>query len=53
MANKTARIIWQSWDVARHIVPATGRHLPLKKTVQDLAEEEISLTRLRARCDVM
>jgi len=51
MANKTARIIWRSWRVARPILPATGRHWPHKQAIHDLAEEEISFTGLRARCD--
>jgi hypothetical protein len=34
-------------------MPATGRYWPLKSGNTRIAEEEISFTRLRERCDVM
>ena len=39
--------------MARPTVPATGQHWRHKSTIPGLAEEEISFTGLRERCDVM
>ena len=43
----------RSWCAATSIVPATGRYWPHKSSNTRIAEEEISFTRLRERCDVM